>query len=179
MAELATLARPYAGAVFELAKRELALDRWSRMLEVLSVATADPKVGLVLDAPDVAEEQKAFRLIDVCGDELNVAARKFVQVLAANKRLDLIDAIAEQFEILRSEEQRALDVAVVSAYPLSTEQSGSLKSALQRRFDKTVNLESKVDASLIGGAVIRAGDVVIDGSLRGKLEKLGETLGRS
>ena len=87
MAELATLARPYANAVFSVAKQAGELDRWSRLLEFLATASADEQMKILLEAPDVAEEQKAFRLIDVCGEELNESAKKFVHVLASNKRL--------------------------------------------------------------------------------------------
>lgn len=179
MAELATLARPYAGAVFAMAKQDQALDRWSRMLGFLAGAAADSKVKRLLDAPGMAELQRASRLAEICGDELDDQGRKFVEVLAVNKRLNLIAEVREQFEVLRAQEQQSLEVAVTSAYPLSESQSERLKTALQQRFDKTVNLTSEVDSSLIGGVVIRAGDTVIDGSLRGKLNKLGETLART
>jgi F-type H+-transporting ATPase subunit delta len=162
-----------------VAKGDNELDRWSRMLSFLSAAGADPHMKLLLEAPEVGEEQKAFRLIEVCGDELNDRARKFVQVLAANKRLPLIGEIAEVFEELRALEQRSLEVEVLSAFPLSEAESERLKDALGRKFDKAVQLESRVDESLIGGVLIRAGDVVIDGSVRGKLGKLKETIQRA
>ncbi len=179
MAELATLARPYANAVFSVAKADSDLDRWSRMLGFLSAAAADPQMKLLLDAPEVGEEQKAFRLIEVCGEELNDRARKFVQVLAVNKRLPLVGEIAAVFEELRALEQQSLDVEVLSAFPLSDAEAERLKAALGRKFDKAVQLESRVDESLIGGVLIRAGDVVIDGSVRGKLSKLKETIQRT
>jgi F-type H+-transporting ATPase subunit delta len=179
MAELATLARPYANAVFAVAKQSGELDRWSRMLEFLSVAAADSKMRSLLDAPEIGEEQKARQLIDICGDELNDRAKQFVRVLAGNRRLDLVGDIAELFEDLRAEEQQMLDVRVMSAFPLSDEESEQLRTALARRFDKEIQLTSDVDRSLIGGVLIRAGDVVIDGSVRGKLAKLQEMLQRT
>ena len=102
MAELATMARPYANAVFGIARQDNDLERWSRMLRFLAVASADPQVKLLLDSPEVPDEQKGFRLAEVCGDELNDRARKLTQVLASNKRLDLVDEIREQFEVLRA-----------------------------------------------------------------------------
>lgn len=179
MAELATLARPYANAVFAVAKESGELDRWSRMLGFLSVASEDATMRVLLDAPEVGEEQKARQLTDVCGDELNDRAKQFVRVLAANRRLDLISEIAELFEDLRAREQQMLDVRVMSAFPLSDDESERLRAALARRFDKEIQLTSDVDRSLIGGVLIRAGDVVIDGSVRGKLSKLQETLQRT
>ena len=179
MAELATLARPYANAVFQISKGSSELDAWSRMLEFLSVASGDPQLKRLLDAPDVAEAQKALRLTEVCGEELTEHARQFVMVLAANKRLPLISEIAAQFEVLRSLEQQSLDVEIVSAFSLSDDEADSLREALGRKFGKEVQLTSRVDESLIGGAVIRAGDTVIDGSVRGKLDKLAETIQRT
>lgn len=179
MAELATLARPYASAVFDIARREADLDRWSRMLGFLAAAVSDPTMRILLSAPEVDEVQKAHRLTGICGDELNDRARRFVQVLAANKRLPLLAEIHLQFEDLRAEEQSTLDVEVTSAFPLSEQEMDRLKSALTRRFDKEVNMSATVDGNLIGGAVIRAGDTVIDGSLRGRLGRLAENIQRT
>ena len=176
MAELATIARPYANATFELAKSDGTLDGWSRMLSVLTATTANETVALLLDSPDLPANAKAFRLAEVCGDELDDRGKKFLQALAEHDRLDLIPEIQQQFEELRAEEQKSLDVEVVSAFPLSDAQTEALKNALNRRFDKDISIESRVDAGLIGGAVVRAGDMVIDGSLRGKLAKLAENL---
>ena len=179
MAELATLARPYANAVFDLAKANGALDQWSRMLSFLAAASSEEKVRQMLDSPDVSAEVKARRLTELCGDELNDRARNLVGLLARNKRLDVIEEIAEQFEARKAEEERILDVEVVTAYELSPEQSQKLKSALARKFEREVNLTGRVDDQVIGGALIRAGDTVIDGSLRGRLEKLAESLQRT
>lgn len=176
MAELATIARPYANAVFSLAKRESVLDQWSRALNVLAATAAHPTVKVLLDSPDLPGSAKAFRLAELCGDELDDRNRKFLQALADNDRLDLIDEIRVQFEDLRAEEEKSLDVEVVSAYELSEEQRTALRASLNQKFDKEITIETRVDASLIGGAVVRAGDVVIDGSIRGKLGKLAETL---
>jgi F-type H+-transporting ATPase subunit delta len=179
MAELATLARPYANAVFEVAKTGGELDLWSRMLAVLAAAVRNGTVQLLLADPEMEEEQKAYRLSAICGDELNDRGRRFVQVLAANKRLALLPDVSDLFEALRAEEQSTLDVTVTSAYALSAEEAGKLKAALTRRFQREVNMTSDVDASLIGGAVIRAGDTIIDGSVRGKLSKLAESIQRT
>ena len=179
MAELATLARPYANAVFTVAKSDGSLERWSRMLALMIAVATDEQVKQLLESPEVSDEQKAFRLADLCGDELNDRGRKFVQVLAHNKRLDIIAEVSAQFEALRAAEEQTLDVEVISAYPISEAESAALRQALARKYAKEVNLTSSVDSELIGGAVIRAGDTVIDGSIRGKLNKLAETLQRN
>ena len=179
MAELATLARPYANAAFDVAKSDGELDRWSRMLALLGAAAADETVQVLLATPEVEELQKAYRLSEICGPELNDRGKRFVQVLADNKRLPLLPEIQAQFEALRAEEQATLDVTVTSAFPMSEQELERLKGALSKRFERDVSMVSEVDNSLIGGAIIRAGDTVIDGSLRGKLDKLAENIQRT
>ncbi|NKC00447.1 MAG: F0F1 ATP synthase subunit delta [Pseudomonadales bacterium] len=176
MAELATIARPYANAVFSLAKREVSLNMWSSMLSVIAATSDHPSVSMLLASPDLAGSAKAFRLAEICGDGLDDRGKKFLQALADNDRLDLLGEIRVQFEDLRAEEEKSLDVEVVSAYEMSDVQSEALKVSLNQKFEKEITIETRVDANLIGGAVIRAGDVVIDGSVRGKLAKLAETL---
>ncbi len=176
MAELATIARPYANAVFKLAKDGNALDQWSRMLRTLTGTSGHPTVQVLLESPDMPAPAKAFRLAEVCGEELDDRGKKFLQSLADNDRLGLIGEIYEQYEELRAEEEKSLDVEVISAFALTDAQSEQLRSSLNARFEKEIAIEARVDESLIGGAVIRAGDVVIDGSVRGRLNKLAETL---
>ncbi len=178
MAELATLARPYANAVYDVAKAHNALEPWSRMLTLLAAASQQDRMRLVLESPDLPADVKARRLIDVCGDELDDRARNLVQVLAHNKRMNVISELRDQFEARKAEDERVLDVEVITAYQLSAEQSDKLRSALAHRFEREVNLTGRVDAGVIGGAVIRAGDTVIDASLRGRLDKLAEALQR-
>ena len=179
MAELATLARPYGNAVFASAKSASALPRWSRLLSVLGAAVGEPRVRALIDSPEIAAPVKAQRLAELCGDDIDAAGRQFLQVLSANGRLALLDEIQGRFEELKGQEERTLDVEVRSARPLSDAQAETLRAALQRRFDKTVSLTSAVDGELLGGAVIRAGDVVIDGSVRGRLAKLQGALARA
>lgn len=176
MAELATIARPYANALFTLAKQENQLDGWSRMLAVLHTTIADERVGLLLESPDLPAQAKAFRLAEVCGSELDDRGKKFLQALADHDRLTLVGEIREQFEDLRAEEEKSLDVEVISAYEMTEAQSADLVRALNAKFDKEISIETRVDRSLIGGAVVRAGDIVIDGSIRGRLNKLAESL---
>ena len=176
MAELATIARPYANAVFNLAKQEQTLEPWSRMLGILSATSRHPTVHVLLSDPELPAQAKAFRLADVCGEELDDRAKKLLQALADNDRLDLLTEIRQQFEALKAEEEKSLDVEVVSAYDLDDAQRANLVRSLSEKFEKEISIESRVDRSLIGGAIIRAGDVVIDGSIRGRLNKLAEKL---
>jgi F-type H+-transporting ATPase subunit delta len=179
MAEIATIARPYANAVFELAKRKRALDGWSRELAVLAAVAAEPAIVEVIDSPAATSIQKANSLARVCGDDLSREGKQLLQVLAGNKRLHLLAEISAQYEELRAQEQASLEVEVVSAFALDDGEQKRISDALARRFEREIVLTSRVDESLLGGAIIRAGDTVIDGSVRGKLEKLSETLQRT
>lgn len=176
MAEVATIARPYANAAFDIAKSDNTLDQWSRMLAVVDATSTHPTVQMLLDSPDMPANAKAFRLAEICGDELDDRGKKFLQALADHDRLGLMGEIREQFEALRAEEEKSLDVEVISAFEMSDAQTANLKDALGKRFEKDISIETSVDKSLIGGAIVRAGDVVIDGSVRGRLNKLSETL---
>ena len=178
MAELATLARPYANAIFDIAKQDRLLDRWSRTLAFLTSASADENVRRLLESPSASDEQKVHTLAQLCGDDLGDKGRALISVLARNDRLGLFAEIGEQFEALRADEERTLEVEVVAAYELTPDQRQQLIDALGRRFEREIQLSSRVDTSLLGGAIIRAGDTVIDGSIRGKLDKLSETLQR-
>ena len=179
MAELATIARPYANAVFDVAKRKNAMDAWSRELAMLAAVTDDPSIGEVIASPAITSIQKANTIARVCGDALGSEGRQFLHVLARNKRLHLLAEISAQFEELRAQEEASLDVEVISAYALNDAEQQRLIEAVGRRFKKEIQLTSRVDESLLGGAIIRAGDTVIDGSVRGKLNRLGETIQRA
>jgi F-type H+-transporting ATPase subunit delta len=179
MAEIATIARPYANAVFQLAKERRALDEWSRQLRLAAAVAAQPEIVEIIESPAATGAQKSNVVAGVCGDDLSREGKQFVQVLARNKRLHLIGEISAQFEALRAQEEASLDVEVVSAFELSEAEHRRLVEALGRRFSREIQLTARVDESLIGGAIIRAGDTVIDGSVKGKLEKLAETLQRA
>ena len=184
MAEDATIARPYAHALFDVAQSAGGtqsgdnLDRWTNMLAFAAAAVTADGVQAALARPNATAEEKARTLINICGDALDDHGRNLVRLLAQNKRLTLLPEIAEQFEVLRAQAQMTLDVEVISAYPLGATSEAQLTSALNKRFSREINMTSRIDASLVGGAVIRAGDTVIDGSVRGRLDKLREALTR-
>ena len=178
MAELATLARPYAKAVFELAKSQGRLEPWARMLDLLAAVSGEDSVRRMLDSAELSDADKAVRLVRICGEELDDRERALVDLLAVNKRLDVIGELRDQFEDLKAQEQQVLDVEVVSAFDLTEDQTRMLREALQGKFQREVNMTSRVEPQLVGGALIRAGDTVIDGTVRGKLERLAEALQR-
>lgn len=176
MAESITLARPYATAVFEVAVSDNALDEWSTALATLAAVTADDKVSSLLKSPMLGAEAQAQALIDICGDTLTDKGRNVVRLLADNRRLVLMPQIAALFETLKANHLKTVDVELSTAYELSDDTIRLLTEALQKRLDRQIALRTRVDQGLIGGAVIRAGDTVIDNSVRGKLKKLADSL---
>lgn len=176
MAELTTLARPYAKAVFADAQEKNSLDAWSSSLALLSVCSADENMAKVLSHPSLTASQQAQALLDVCGDKLNEAAKNLVAILAENKRLALLPEITALYEELKAKMQNAVDVVVTSAFALTDAQSAKLATALKAKLNCEVRMTSEVDESLVGGVIIRAGDLVIDGSITGKLSKLAEAM---
>ncbi len=176
MAELTTLARPYAKAVFAEAQEKNALDAWSSDLALLASVITEPTVVKVSRHPSLSAQQQAQVVLDVCGDTLNNAAKNLVAVLAENKRLTLVPAIAALYEELKAQLQNVVDVEITSAFELSDAQADKLAQSLKAKLQCEVRMTSKVDENIIGGAIIRAGDLVIDGSVIGKLSKLAEAM---
>ncbi|MEE1922278.1 F0F1 ATP synthase subunit delta [Pseudomonas sp. 148P] len=176
MAELTTLARPYAKAAFEHAQAHQQLANWSAMLGLAAAVSQDDTMQRLLKAPRLTSAQKATTFIDVCGDKFDAQARNFIHTAAENGRLLLLPEIAAQFELYKAELEKSVDVEVTSAFALNQEQQDKLAKVLSARLSREVRLHATEDASLIGGVVIRAGDLVIDGSVRGKLAKLAEAL---
>lgn len=176
MAELRTLARPYARAAFEYARDEGALDTWLAELRLVAAVAADPRVEAMLSNPALTAAEQAARFVDLCGDALNDSRRRFVQVLASNHRLGLAPQILTLFAELKAQREQVVDVELVSAFELPEEVSHRIANALGARLQRDVRVSSSTDQSLIGGVLIRAGDLVIDGSVRGRLNKLAEAL---
>ena len=176
MAELSTLARPYAKAAFQAAVDAGEVQAWSDMLVSTSNVVQEEKMGKVLSHPSLTGEQQAQTLIDVCGDKMHKAGQNLVSVLAENKRISLIPQILEQFEHLKAELEKAVDVEIISAFDVSDESKQKLTDALKAKLAKDVRVTTTVDSTLVGGAIIRAGDLVIDGTVRGKLTKLAEAM---
>ncbi|MCK9530871.1 MAG: F0F1 ATP synthase subunit delta [Gammaproteobacteria bacterium] len=178
MAEITTIARPYAQAVFKLAAEQKALKRWSEMLGLAAAVATDPEMAKVIDSPRLTGEQVLDIFFAVCGDKLNDAGKNMVRVLADNGRLNLLPEVAALFEIERAQAEGTLEAEVVTAMELTESQKKELAAALKKRLGREISLNVKVDGSLLGGAIIRAGDMVIDGSAVSRLDKLGSELMR-
>jgi len=176
MSNATTLARPYAKAAFELAEADKAVSAWNAMLELASTAVAEKSLAGLLESPHASGAQIVQILTDTAGETFDAKFRKFLDVLADNKRLSLLPEIRVLYQELREEAEKLLRVRVVSAFPLEEDQATRLKQALAKRFDREILLEPEVDKSVIGGAVIYAGDQVIDGSLKDRLTRLANSL---
>ena len=170
MAERITTARPYAKAVFALARQDNTLAATSVGLQRAATVFADPGVRPLLGSPHVTSAQLADLVNGIAGLDEN--GRNFVSLLAHNRRLGFLPEIAALFEQMKSEVENAVDVEVLAAVQLSPDQESRYAAALQKKLGRQVRLHTSVDGSLLGGAVLKAGDLVIDGSLRGRLERL-------
>jgi len=176
MSNLATLARPYAKAAFALASDRQALGRWEAMLTLASTIAVDKAMAALLDSPEVSSAQAAKVIAETGGGDFDEPFRGFLGVLADYGRLPLLPEITQLYRRLRAEAEKRLQVRVVSAVPLDETQAGRMREALARRFECEIELENEIDERVIGGAVIYAGDEVIDGSLRGRLQRLSSSL---
>jgi F-type H+-transporting ATPase subunit delta len=174
MSERLTIARPYAKAIFALARETKTLDAKATGLALAAQVVADPQVHGYLGNPRVTPRQLADLVNDVAG--LDEHGRNFVSLLAQNRRLGFLPEIAALFAQMKAEVENAVDVEVVAATALSKEQEGRYAAALQKKLGRQVRLHTKIDPSLLGGAVLKAGDLVIDGSIKGRLERLATEL---
>lgn len=184
MAEKVTIARPYAKAAFEYAHAQNALGRWSDTLATASSVVADARVSKLLSSPRVTPEQLVGLIAEIAGNGpgngssngLDEHSKNFLNTLAQNRRLALLPQIAAIYEVLRAEVENIADVQVTSAIALDAAQQQRLAKALQKRLKREVRLHCDIDASLIGGAIVRSGDLVIDGSLKARLERLASDI---
>jgi F-type H+-transporting ATPase subunit delta len=175
MAERITIARPYAKAVFQQARSQKRLPQWSEALRLAASIIADPRVGALVGNPGVSNVQLVELVTGVAGKGLDGEARNLIATLAANRRLGFLPEIAARYEQLRAEAERTVDVTVTSAVELSGKQQQQFTAALRKRLDREVRLHCRIDPGLLGGAVVRAGDLVIDGSVRAGLAQLANT----
>jgi F-type H+-transporting ATPase subunit delta len=181
MAERITIARPYAKALFQLAREHRQLPEWSTILQRGATAVQDPRVAPLLGSPHTTPEQLAELIAGIAagggsaaaaGAPLATLARNLFTTLANYRRLAYLPEIAAHFEQLRADAERTLDVTVTSAVALNEAQREQFTKALRKRLDREVRLHCELDPALIGGAVVRADDLVIDGSVRASLTQL-------
>lgn len=172
MAEKSTIARPYAEAIFALAKEQSELKSWSGMLSDIATVAGNETMKAMISNTNVGKSQLADLLLDICGSELSDQGKNLIRLLAENRRLSLLGEIAAQYEVLRAEEEKTIEAEVVSAFKVSDAQQKQIAEKLKARLGREVTLSCRVDPSLLGGVVIKAGDLVIDGSTIGQIQKL-------
>jgi F-type H+-transporting ATPase subunit delta len=176
MSSLTTLARPYAKAAFELANSDSNLAAWDDMLSAVAIITADEGMANWLQSPHSTAEKAVEIIVEAMGGEVDSRFQGYLGVLADNDRLSLCREISRMFEYLRADAERRLQVRVVSATALQDADIERMQSALAKRFDREITLSNEIDADVLGGAIIYAGDQVIDGSLLGRLKRLEASL---
>ena len=176
MAELHTLARPYAKAAFELAQESGALPRWSKTLQTLSAVVADARVSSLLSDPRLSRSDVVGLLGKALGDQLDAQGGNLLGLLVENKRIAALPAIAEEYETLRAAAEKRVDVEITTATAVAEPQQQALIAAIRKRLAREVDVAWKTDAALVAGAVIRAGDLVIDGSIAGELAQLRQAV---
>lgn len=176
MAELATIARPYAEAAYRIAAENQSHAAWSAMLAMIEAVVVDENVRERIGDPNVDDGALESFVLGTLGDRLDGAARNFVQVLIANGRLELMPQIRALYEQMRREHEGVLEATIVSALPMSEEQARTLVLVLEAKFKRRVSVRIEVDAELIGGARILVGDKVIDASVRGRLDQMAAAL---
>ena len=172
MAERATIARPYAKAAFAVARNAGRLDQWSRWLATAREVVLSDEFQKLERSPGVSTGQLEALIAGICGADLDEHGQALLRLLTENGRLDFLPEIATRFKELEAEDRNVAEVEVVSATALDERQKERLAAALKQRLRREVRLHCAVDPALIGGAVVRSGDMLIDGSLRGKLERL-------
>ncbi len=176
MAELATIARPYAEAAFALARDGGMLPKWADTMSLLAAVVADPKVAGAVDNPKLSPAQKQSLFTTVLGDKLDAGTTQFVKVLLASDRVKLLPQINEHFQALKRDNDNVARATIVSAFPLTDQQRDELKGALAKRYGRQIETVEEVDASLLGGARIIVGDQVIDRSVVGQLNKMSRQI---
>ena len=178
MADFTTAARPYARAVYQHATETSGVDDWSQALALMAAVAADAVMREVLDNPQLGRAQKSELFLQVVGDRLDEKQKNLVRLMAENGRLKALQEVLVQFEVFRAEAEGKIDARVISAFPLSDEQESAITEMLRVRLDREISITTSIDESLIGGVVIKAGDTIIDGSMKSRLESLALALGR-
>lgn len=176
MAESTTLARPYARAAFSVAKADGRLEPWAEALTAAAGVSQNEKMQALFGSPALTAAQKSATLEKLLGDLADEKVSNFLKVLADNNRLPLLPEIRSLFIALKAHQEKSVEVHIRSAFPASDEVQAKLTDALAQKLERKVTLAIEVDKTLLGGAVIRAGDTVIDGSVRGRLAKLADTI---
>jgi F-type H+-transporting ATPase subunit delta len=176
MSELSTLARPYAAAVFKRANESDSAEKWSQMLVFIAAVVKDNDITTVINNPKVSKDRLCQLMLDICQDQLNSEGENLLKLLVQNDRLLLAPQISSLYEAHKAEAEGYVDVDVKTAYAFTKEEQKKFTSALEKTLAKKVRINVTVDKALIGGFLAKAGDRVIDGSIKGQLQQLAKRL---
>ena len=176
MAEIATIARPYAEAIFRLAKQGNTLPAWSDALALIVSVYQDPQMQAAMANPKASTSEIERLLLAICGDRISGAARNTIQLLVHNRRLSVLPSIRDQFENLKLQDEGMVDAKISSAFPMDDSQRNQVVKLLSTRFKRKINATVTVDTELIGGIKVEVGDKVWDASVRGRLQTMAATL---
>ena len=176
MSEAITTARPYAQAAFDEAQKQNDLKGWSETLLAGAEAVSNAEVAMIIASPRATAKQVEEVMRALCGTKAGSMQDNFIRLLAENRRLDVLPEIAAHYEVMRAEAEKAVEVTVSSAFELNDAQKQKITAALTKRMNRKINLSCQTDKQLVGGIVIRAGDKVIDGSVRARLGEMANAL---
>ncbi|BCG11462.1 MULTISPECIES: F0F1 ATP synthase subunit delta [Buttiauxella] len=175
MSEFVTVARPYAKAAFDFAVEHQSVDNWQHMLGFAAEVSKNEQIAELLSGA-LAPDTLSASFISICGDQLDANGQNLIKVMAENGRLKVLPDVLEQFVQLRAAQEATVEVEVTSANVLNEDQLSKISAAMEKRLSRKVKLNCKIDKSVIAGVIIRAGDMVIDGSVRGRLNRLTDVL---
>jgi len=175
MSEFVTVARPYAKAAFDFAVEHQSVDNWQHMLGFAAEVSKNEQVAELLSGA-LAPDTLSASFISICGDQLDANGQNLIKVMAENGRLKVLPDVLEQFVQLRAAQEATVEVEVTSANVLNEDKLSKISAAMEKRLSRKVKLNCKIDKSVIAGVIIRAGDMVIDGSVRGRLNRLTDVL---
>lgn len=178
MTDFTTAARPYAKAVYDIANETGTLDPWSDALANLAAVVNDAQMSELLSNPETGKQKKGELVIQILGDKLSEQQQNLVKLMAENGRLSIMQDVQDQFEVARAKAENKVEAEVVSAFELSAEQIDELINTLKNKLGCDITLTTTVDKSLIGGVIIKAGDTIIDASMKSQLDSLALSLGR-
>jgi len=175
MSEFVTVARPYAKAAFDFAVEHNSVESWQHMLAFTAAVAENEQMAELLSGA-LAPETLSESFITICGEQLDVNGQNLIKVMAENGRLKVLPDVLKQFIQLRAALEATMEVEVTSASTLSETQLSKISAAMEKRLSRKVKLNCKIDKSVMAGVIIRAGDMVIDGSVRGRLDRLADVL---
>ncbi len=176
MAEISTIARPYAVAAYKLGREQNALSKWSEMLGFAAAVANDAQIKAYIQDPKVVSSDLQATFLKVCGDNLNENGQNLVKVLVEYGRLSILPEIFSAFEALKAQDEGTLDAQIIAATKISAAETKDLVKRLEAKFGKKIEASVSVDPEIIGGIKIIVGDTVIDASVKGQLQNLAYSL---